>query len=1120
MADEYNLGFNITADTSGAQKNMKDLVKEAKDIATQVSDALNSSNRSRKPEVLALRKELGMTAQEAKKAVTAFEAYERQIAVVAKKEEELDKARKERRNLKRKIKDNENKLGALEPGTRQYGKKKDLYEQNIKNATASLPAAEQKVSALENSIAEMRGNLKALDPAIAEFVNKFSKADETGRTVADKAQQIQDIINATSNAEDGLVGKQAKFNSALETGKSAIEGEKSATDGLVAKQAQESDTQAKKIDGIAKEEASLKELLTTYTKYQTQLAAAQKEGQNTVDIEQKIADVSDKINQKLRFTDATNDIAGLTQRLYALRDAQKALEHAKIPDAFRTQYTQIYNDIERTKQAIKDYRQNLTAVSDGHKTLEKSGAGISPLLKLIKSGFNSLDKSTNKFKTAFNSMAHNMKSNFKHMLTNITKYVFGFRSLFFLVRRLRKYIGEGIQNMAKFNGGNNSVNANISKLITSLEYLKNAWSTAFDPILQFVTPMLTYLIDKLAGVGNAVSRFLGNLLGASKVFQAVKGPTKNYAKSLDKTGKSAGGAAKKQKQLNDRLADFDDLHVLGKDNPNSGSGGGSGSGNDDEDKKRNNKLWDFANIGNNIKEWMQKMWEDADFTQLGEKLASGLRGVFENLNNKMPEILKNANKIGKSIATFLNGLLSAPMLFTEMGKAAANLGNVLVQTLAGFFEKYKPGQIGSAIANFFRGIFQNFDWKTAGQNLGNFVSTFFTELATLFKEFPVDDFLKGLKDFFEGIDWGEVVKSLFAFLAASASLLGNLLKGLGDIISQIKAEDIVEAFKKVDWDAVGKGFGDLLAGVIAITLASAKIGLELAKAICTGIANAWIQAMKDAGVWDKFVEGVKSGDWSNAGGALIEGLVDGIGKAFGNAADWVKRYLIDPIVENFKTLFGIHSPSTVTEEWGVYLIQGLANGISNTIGLITQKWEEFKTNTATALGLVKDKIIEIWLGIEAGLKKPVNGIIGIVESCINKMISGINAIAKKLNSLPSLEFTNPFTGKDYKLGFKIPELSKVSIPRLAQGAVIPPNKEFMAMLGDQSHGTNIEAPLDTIKQAVAEVMANNGNAEVIQLLQQLIAVVQSKNLVIGDKEIGKANARYNNQQRIIRGTSF
>ena len=278
------------------------------------------------------------------------------------------------------------------------------------------------------------------------------------------------------------------------------------------------------------------------------------------------------------------------------------------------------------------------------------------------------------------------------------------------------------------------------------------------------------------------------------------------------------------------------------------------------------------------------------------------------------------------------------------------------------------------------------------------------------------------------------------------------------------------------------------------------------------------------------------------GGALVSGLAQGIGDAFANAVEWVADHLAKPIVDGFTSLFKINSPSKVTEEWGGFLVDGLANGIAAGIANIKQKWEEIKsaigekvdkiksdlttawnnikTDMETKFGLIKDKVIEIWDGIKDGLKKPVNGIISIVESCINKMISGINAITKKLNDLPSLEFKNPFTGKEYKLGFKIPELSNVKIPRLAQGAVIPPNREFMAMLGDQSHGTNIEAPLDTIKQAVAEVLANNGNQEMIQLLQQLITVVENKNLVIGDKEIGKANARYNRQQSIVRGVSF
>jgi len=46
------------------------------------------------------------------------------------------------------------------------------------------------------------------------------------------------------------------------------------------------------------------------------------------------------------------------------------------------------------------------------------------------------------------------------------------------------------------------------------------------------------------------------------------------------------------------------------------------------------------------------------------------------------------------------------------------------------------------------------------------------------------------------------------------------------------------------------------------------------------------------------------------------------------------------------------------------------------------------------------------------------------------------------------------------------------IPELAEGAVLEPNKPFMAIVGDQKHGTNVEAPLDTIKQAVAEVIGS------------------------------------------------
>ena len=49
------------------------------------------------------------------------------------------------------------------------------------------------------------------------------------------------------------------------------------------------------------------------------------------------------------------------------------------------------------------------------------------------------------------------------------------------------------------------------------------------------------------------------------------------------------------------------------------------------------------------------------------------------------------------------------------------------------------------------------------------------------------------------------------------------------------------------------------------------------------------------------------------------------------------------------------------------------------------------------------------------------------------------------------------------------------IPYLAQGAVIPPNQQFMAILGDQKNGNNLEGPESLFRQIVREESGNNGN---------------------------------------------
>lgn len=85
----------------------------------------------------------------------------------------------------------------------------------------------------------------------------------------------------------------------------------------------------------------------------------------------------------------------------------------------------------------------------------------------------------------------------------------------------------------------------------------------------------------------------------------------------------------------------------------------------------------------------------------------------------------------------------------------------------------------------------------------------------------------------------------------------------------------------------------------------------------------------------------------------------------------------------------------------------------------------------------------------------------------------VNNIAQMLNSLHiDIPDWVPGIGGG-KLGFNIPTWTPGQIPYLATGAVIPPNREFMAVLGDQKHGNNIEAPESLLRKIVREEARGN-----------------------------------------------
>ena len=113
---------------------------------------------------------------------------------------------------------------------------------------------------------------------------------------------------------------------------------------------------------------------------------------------------------------------------------------------------------------------------------------------------------------------------------------------------------------------------------------------------------------------------------------------------------------------------------------------------------------------------------------------------------------------------------------------------------------------------------------------------------------------------------------------------------------------------------------------------------------------------------------------------------------------------------------------------------------------------------------------------------------------------GVNALEKTMSSVQ----TPSYVDVNYSV-------SSLRVPRLAQGAVIPPNKEFLAVLGDQTSGTNVEAPLSTIKQAVSEVLATMGGAGVGN--QQIV-------LEIDGRELGRSSISQSQREMSRIGASI
>ena len=118
-----------------------------------------------------------------------------------------------------------------------------------------------------------------------------------------------------------------------------------------------------------------------------------------------------------------------------------------------------------------------------------------------------------------------------------------------------------------------------------------------------------------------------------------------------------------------------------------------------------------------------------------------------------------------------------------------------------------------------------------------------------------------------------------------------------------------------------------------------------------------------------------------------------------------------------------------------------------------------------------------WYGIKVGVISLVNFVIDAINTMIKGALAPINLLIGAINKIPGVNIPT--------LSLSIPDIALPPVPALATGAVIPPNQQFLAMLGDQKSGTNIEAPESLIRRIVREESANGGGDTVVNSVLKL-----------------------------------
>lgn len=200
-------------------------------------------------------------------------------------------------------------------------------------------------------------------------------------------------------------------------------------------------------------------------------------------------------------------------------------------------------------------------------------------------------------------------------------------------------------------------------------------------------------------------------------------------------------------------------------------------------------------------------------------------------------------------------------------------------------------------------------------------------------------------------------------------------------------------------------------------------------------------------------------------GVLLYKNWDKIKEMAGKVWDWISNKTRRFVEDIGKKLRGLATKMTTI--WGN--IKASAHQKWNAIwSTVSGFVERIKNAIVDKFTSAKNTVVNVFNGMRDAIRSVLNNIISVVNGAISK-VNGVISAVESAFSFGPWKVPTPFGSKT--IGFKATFPRVPTVPYLAKGAVIPPRSEFLAVLGDQKQGNNIETPEALLRKIVREETA-------------------------------------------------